>query len=773
MVDPERAPGPTPDDNSAPSELHRRLMAQESGLASDSGQQADTDAARALSLAQELHALGALLERSSAPAPTPGQRWGRFEILQPLGRGGLSEVYLARDEKLGRKVALKRLRPHASLDERTRRWLANEGKSLARLQHPGVVGVLDLDAEGDDPLLVMEYVEGAPLSSVLAHLRGELSDDPHIRAAASVLEPIAARVDFAHKAASALSHCHVSGVLHRDVKPANVVVDRAFQPRLIDFGLAHLEAVVGEAEPSHLTEQLVGTPAYFAPEQIDATRIGADPRSDQFSFGVLLYELLSGKQPFARATRESTLQAVGRAEFEPLRSAAPELAPELDWIIQRCLERQPHERYPSMEAVAADLDAFLHYRAVAAAPPSLVRQARRALRRHAATTAWLALAAASGVLVLTSRWIGDAREARALARLELERTQNELARFIDPTELQEALFRLSDIARSEAARGARLAGLVAPAQSELVERVSAAAAEALLARIEFERNEGRERAREFELARWRGPLTTMGRLRPNDERIRSQLDRERVFVPELAGVEHRLERWAPPKPGGNSERVSMAWSSDPGPGCYRWTAIERSSGALLAEREFRIESDGEPLRLELARAADFDWESTLVEIAASNDARGAPPAEASPLRTNLGVRVITWRDMEAVFPVEEGPDTQWRFCQGVASRRNPAEAAPDAPALVPHPVAQAFAARVGARLPTRGELEQALASEVVERAGVRVGLEWLADLGRLSGTRGLIEYSALTERRELAADHRICATSGSVSIAFRLARSVR
>lgn len=770
MVDPARASGDEPHPDSAPSEFHRRLMAQEEGLAQASSDPASSSCDVALALAQELHNLGALLERASEPGPAPGRRWGRFEILHPLGRGGLSEVYLARDEKLGRRVALKRLRPHTSLDERTRRWLANEGQSLARLQHPGVVGVLDLDTAGEDPLLVMEYVEGAPLSAVLAHLRGEPSDDPHVRAAAVVLEPVAARVDLAQKVASALAHCHRSGVLHRDMKPSNVVVDLAFRPRLIDFGLAHLDASVGAEAPSNLTEQLVGTPAYFAPEQIDATRIGADPRSDQFSFGVLLYELLSGKQPFARATREATLQAVGRAEFEPLSTAAPELAPELDWIAQRCLEREPQARYPCMEEVAADLDAFLHYRAVSAAPPSLIRQARRVLQRHASALAWLTLAVGSSALMLASLWISNAREARAQAQTELERVRAGLAGYVDPAEYQEALFRLSDIARTEAARDARLAGLVAPGQATLIDLVGAALADELLTRVEFERAEGRQRLREFELARWRGPLNTLARLRPGDARITAELDRERVFAPQLEGVEHRLERWTPPPPGGESVRVAAPWSSDPGQGRYRWTARDQASGALLAEREFRIESDGDPLRLELTAASAFEWEFALVEVppkAAEQDS----PAPTSPALVNIGLRVIRWVDLEAVLTAEEGPGAQWRVCRVAARRRSEADAAPEAPALVPHSVAEAFAFRAGARLPTRGELATALAQQSIERAADPVALEWLGDLGRMSGNSGTLAYSTPAERLEFPTDARFCASSSGAHIAFRLARS--
>ncbi len=746
-------------------QLHRALMAQEDGLRASADHPDAVDGA--LALARELHALGELIaEPDESPAP---QRWGRLKILRPLGRGGLSEVYLALDERLGRRVAVKRLRPHAALDDRRRSWLVREGQSLARIQHPGVVGVLDLDTSRDDPLLLMEYVEGAPLSAVLAHLGGAPSDDPHVRAAATVLEPVAARVDLARRIAAALAHCHAEGVLHRDIKPSNVVVDLDFQPRLIDFGLAHLDDASDGAAQSHLTEQLVGTPAYFAPEQIDATRIGVDPRSDQFAFGALLYELLSGVQPFARASRQATMQAIANADFAPLRTAAPHVAPELEWIVQRCLERDARERYPDMAALARDLDAFLSYRAVSVAPPSLLKQLGRSARRNAAKLAWAGAAIALAALASGARYAHEARAASRERHQVVAQTRAALGAFSQPDDFQSALYRLFDVTNDERAEAGPLRALLTESIRETVERTLAALTDALLAQVSLERDEGRLGLREFQLSRWRGALTALARARPNDERVREQIARERVWGPAEESLEQRLERWIPGGRGKSPRLAPAPWVSDPGLGRYRWSAVDRATGALVAERDFTLCNDGEPLRLQVEPQVEWRWDSRSIAIESAESL-----ASTGARRVRLGERLITWSDFEQVFreSASDPPGSSWRMMRTAHRGREPQRADPHAVAVVSCFDAEHFAARVGARLPSLAELSAALEQNAISTPDSPVEYEWLCEPGESPGFASVFKHRPPNVGRgQYLNDARFGGRASDGCIAFRLARS--
>lgn len=744
-------------------------MAQEDGLQRGAVESKPVEGP--LALAQELHALGEMLTEPER-APTP-QRWGRFQILRPLGRGGLSEVYLAQDEKLGRRVAVKRLRPHAALDDRTRSWLMREGQSLARIQHPGVVGVLDLDTSEDAPVLVMEYVEGAPLSAVLAHVAGSPSEDPHVRAAAIVLDPIAARVDLARKIAAALAHCHAEGVLHRDIKPSNVVVDLEFQPRLIDFGLAHLDGASDVVAQAHLTEQLVGTPAYFAPEQIDATRIGVDPRSDQFAFGALLYELLSGVQPFARATRQATMQAVSNAEFAPLRRAAPHVAPELEWIVQRCLERNARERYPDMAAVAGDLHAFLHYRAVSAAPPSLLKQVARYVRRNASK-----VAAAGGAIALAALTTGAkyAHEVNATQRARaqtLAELRGSLREFSQPDDFQSALYRVADVASEVQSEIGTLRAVLAGSVDDELGQTANELADALLARVALERDEGRIGLRDFQLSRWRGALSALARVRPDDERVRAEIARERVWGPNDEALEQRLERWAPGGGGQSPRLVPAQWISDPGLGRYRWSVFDRASGALVAEREFTLHNDCEPLQLRVEPQVELDWNGALVEVH-PNDQQ----ASAGSSRVRIATELVTWADFERVLPQvspSDHPDNHWRLCREARARLNAELAAPQAAAVVSYPDAELFAARIGARLPTSHEVTAAIEQGVVAAPAAPIEYEWLCQPGWMASNAAVHKYRGdpRTRRSEFMNAREFQGSASGGCICFRVARSER
>jgi len=338
-----------------------------------------------------------------APAEEAIDRLGRFEILRSLGEGGLSSVYLARDPRLGREVALKVLDRGLRLSNSDRAFVLNEARSLARLDHPGVVRVYEVCEEDGVDCVLMEHVRGPSLSEVidaLAHglpaapsAEEALARERHERLANEMqrLRPYTARVALIAGIARALAYCHAMGVVHRDVKPANVLVSGG-EPVLIDFGLAHIDGGSGSLG---VTRRLVGTAAYIAPEQAETSETGANPLSDQFSLGAVFYELLALRSAFAAGTRTQTMNAVARARAVPLRSLAPQLPAEVALVCQHCLERRPEDRYPSVDRLASDLEAWLEHRPLSIAPPSPLRRLALWSRRN-----WVALSASAAITLL-------------------------------------------------------------------------------------------------------------------------------------------------------------------------------------------------------------------------------------------------------------------------------------------------------------------------------------------------------------------------------------
>jgi tetratricopeptide (TPR) repeat protein len=268
------------------------------------------------------------------------KRVGDYELLEELGRGAMGSVRRARDPQ-GRVVAIKLLTGRASDDERARRRFRREFDALRRLDHPGVVRVLDAGEAGHVPYLVLELVEGRSLDSRLL-TTGAL--------------PIGEAVRLAAEVAEALQHAHERGVLHRDVKPANVLIDEAGHARLTDFGLTRL--VDRELSGSRLsvTGAMMGTPGYWAPEQAqgDLERVG--PHSDVYMLGATLYALLTGEPPHGAP---ETLIAALKATMKPVAAPStlrPGLDRRLDAIVLRALARSPEERYATARELAEALD---------------------------------------------------------------------------------------------------------------------------------------------------------------------------------------------------------------------------------------------------------------------------------------------------------------------------------------------------------------------------------------------------------------------------------
>lgn len=266
----------------------------------------------------------------------PVTKIGRYEILGELGHGAMGIVYKAQDPKIGRTVAIKTLSAAglgADMDQYRARFLV-EAKSAGRLNHPNIVAVHDVtDDEQGRPCLVLEFVEGTTLDRLVMEEQVPLT---------RLLELVA-------QIARALAYAHANGIIHRDVKPANIMVTRAGQAKLSDFGIAKLEGT-----SMTIAGQVMGTPAFMSPEQCTGT--GVDHRSDIFSLGAVLYTLSSGEKPFPGDTFTTVAYKVVHTVPVPVRELNPGLPEQLDAILGRCLAKGKDQRYSSADVLASDIE---------------------------------------------------------------------------------------------------------------------------------------------------------------------------------------------------------------------------------------------------------------------------------------------------------------------------------------------------------------------------------------------------------------------------------
>jgi serine/threonine protein kinase len=331
----------------------------------------------------------------------PEEEIGGYQLLRELGRGGRGVVYLARDPKTDAFVALKVLGmgmlPSAVAVERFRR----EAKAVARLSHPGVVRLVRAGEESSRPYLVMEYIEGHTLADEILlqrYARDGVELPPQLLGSKPQLPTdeagrYRAAVELVRAMADALGHAHERGVLHRDIKPQNVLLDKQGQPHLVDFGLAFVE---GEQELTR-TGDVEGTPNYMSPEQVRAERDRIDLRTDVYSLGVVLYELLTLRRPFDAPTANQVMQNITRTMPPRIRRVAPSVPSELELVCTTAIEKRRRDRYASMASLRADLDAYLNSGPLQARRPGVWTRSKRAIERRpmpsvAAGVAVLALA---------------------------------------------------------------------------------------------------------------------------------------------------------------------------------------------------------------------------------------------------------------------------------------------------------------------------------------------------------------------------------------------
>jgi TolB-like protein len=320
-------------------------------------------------------------------AHSAGTRLGPYEILSPLGAGGMGEVYRARDTRLDREVALKVIHPQLAADADRLARFEQEAKAAARLDHPNILVVHDVGTHEGSPYIVSELLEGESLRELLG----------------SPLPPRKA-VDFALQVAHGLSAAHEKGIVHRDLKPENVFVRKDGRIKILDFGVAKLtqpssgaldtkEATAAATEPG----VVLGTVGYMSPEQVQGRPL--DARSDIFSLGVVLYEMLSGKRPFHRGTAPEILTAILREEPPDLAEANRNIPPELERIVRHCLEKEPDRRFHSASDVVFGLETLRG--ATAEKPVAPMSAAGIFLHRHRAGVAAVALLA---VVAVAAGW---------------------------------------------------------------------------------------------------------------------------------------------------------------------------------------------------------------------------------------------------------------------------------------------------------------------------------------------------------------------------------
>jgi serine/threonine protein kinase len=266
-------------------------------------------------------------------ALTNGTSVGRYIIIEKIGAGGMGEVYLAEDTELQRKVALKFLPLHLCQDEDCRKRFKREAQAAAKLDHPNIVSVHEVTEFGGRPFIVMAHIEGRVLTEYAKEEK--LSVNKIIDLALQLCEGIHA--------------AHEQGVIHRDIKPSNVLIDASGRARIVDFGLASFHGT----EPLTKTGSTLGTVGYMSPEQVRGDRI--DQRSDLFSLGVVLYELLTGLNPFRGDSEAATSHAITHDSPQPLARYNRNIPDGLQRIVDKALEKDPSLRYQHADGMIADL----------------------------------------------------------------------------------------------------------------------------------------------------------------------------------------------------------------------------------------------------------------------------------------------------------------------------------------------------------------------------------------------------------------------------------
>lgn len=371
-------------------------------------------------MAREIPA-GATVANLSPSGPPPGlpfDRVGDYDILDKIGHGGMGLVLKARQRGLKRVVALKMIKLGQLAEEQEVARFLIEARAAAHLKHPNIVGVYEVGEHAGSPFFSMEYVEGQSLHKLI-------SERPlQAGRAATILLKLALAVDYAHE----------SGILHRDLKPHNILLDKYEEPKITDFGLA-----TSAQENSQLTATgtVLGTPSYMPPEQARGKHEEMGKWSDVYSLGATLYEALVGRPPFTAATLGETLQQVMSVDPVSPRSLNPAIPRDIETICLKCLEKSPARRYQTARELADELQRFLDDRPILARPTSRTEKFVRWCRRNPVIAGAIAAVSVAAVFAIISLWVGLSRAT--VARDEADATAQDAMDMVD-----QLMVRISD-----------------------------------------------------------------------------------------------------------------------------------------------------------------------------------------------------------------------------------------------------------------------------------------------------------------------------------------
>jgi tRNA A-37 threonylcarbamoyl transferase component Bud32 len=493
-----------------------------------------------------------------------------YRLLEVLGRGAQGVVYLAEDTNLHRKVALKMLSGAGAQSTVMRQRLMREAEITSKLEHPGICGIHDVGEEHGIPFIAMQFVRGMTLESIIAEAKeadaggdgeraakkaGESSGSSVAVGAAGGSQDVVRLIEHA---ARALHVAHEAGLVHRDIKPGNIMVTQDGDPVLLDFGLGRDL----QAEDQGLTQsgQIIGTPAYLAPEQILAERDGVDRRTDVYALGVTLYECLTLRRPFETESWDQLFHSILNDDAPNPKKFNPRIPPDLRTIAEVAMDRDPHRRYATALEFAEDLRRMRNFEPIQAKPAGLALRARKWVRRHQAAAMGIAVTVlflVAGATFLVNQRLERERSVREnLARAEAALSSSDFAGALGalaivlehaPDHPRAGALRLEvDRAQEAAERAARREQDLAGAAAARDESVAARTAhEQAIARIDVLRRElEREQPEVFATF---APAEERGRFaRKELELERAEVDAERLLIE----AEESLQRAA---------RLESAW----------------------------------------------------------------------------------------------------------------------------------------------------------------------------------------------------------------------